>query len=205
MEQTTSFKSGDLLLEGLLEENATDHGLIVTHPHPLYGGDMHNLVVDVTRQVFAQNDFTTLRFNFRGAGNSQGNHDNGRSEQADVLAAVSFLESRGIRSIVLAGYSFGAWVNALASDRCPEGIQQLMISPPVAFIDFKDVQAIADLKLIITGESDEIAPAAQVQQLAPHWNQEARLEIVKGADHFYSTAYKDLATILDGYASKIVR
>lgn len=204
MEQATLFKSGDLLLEGLLDEKSADYGLIVTHPHPLYGGDMHNLVIDVVRQVFTQKDFTTLRFNFRGTGSSQGNHDNGRGEQTDVLSAISFLENRGVRTIVLAGYSFGAWVNALASDRCSDGIQQVMISPPVAFIDFKDVQAMAELKLIITGDRDEIAPAAQVRKLAPDWNPEARLEIIQGADHFYSTAYKDLANILDGYAAKIL-
>ena len=201
MERSVFFNSGNFSIEGLLDNKSSDHGLIVTHPHPLYGGDMHNLIVDIVRQVFAQQDFTTLRFNFRGTGNSQGHYDNGIGEQEDVLAAVNFLQSKGVDRIVLAGYSFGAWVSALASDRSSDKMHLVMISPPVAFIDFKDVPVLAPLKLIITGSRDEIAPAARVRELAPCWNPTAKLEIIDGADHFFSAAYPKLAAVLGGFAA----
>lgn len=203
MEEKVYFNSGNLSIEGLLDTKSADHGLIITHPHPLHGGDMHNLVVDIVRQVFEQRDFTTLRFNFRGTGGSQGHYDNGIGEQEDVLAAVSFLQNKGIDSIVLAGYSFGAWVNALASDRSSGKLQLVMISPPVAFIDFKDVPAVATLKLIITGNRDEIAPAEQIRGLAPLWNPNAKLEIINGTDHFYAEAFQKLVAVLDGFAASL--
>ena len=201
MEKRVFFNAGNLSIEGLLDNKSTDHGLIITHPHPLYGGDMHNLIVDIVRQVFEQQDFTTLRFNFRGTGNSQGHYDNGIGEQEDVLAAVNFLQNEGVDSIVLAGYSFGAWVNALASNRSSDKIHLVMISPPVAFIDFKDVQVLAPLKLVITGSHDEIAPAARVRELAPCWNPTAKLEIIDGADHFFSAASQKLVAVLGGFAA----
>ena len=203
-EKEIHIPSGNLSLEGRLYQQSTDYGLIVTHPHPLYGGDMHNRVVDIVQQVFAQKNFTTLRFNFRGTGQSQGRYDNGHGEQEDVLAAVGLLEQIGVGTIVLAGYSFGAWINALASDRLPDRMQLVMISPPVAFIDFEDVQTMANLALIITGSRDEIAPPAQVKKLASNWNPKARLEIIHGADHFYSMMYKRLEEILGGFAAGFI-
>ena len=110
-EEKVLFHSGDTQLEGLLEGASANSGAVITHPHPLYGGDMHNHVVGIIRQVYHQKGFTTLRFNFRGTGSSQGRYDNGKGEQADLIAAVNFLRKRGIDRIDLAGYSFGSWIN----------------------------------------------------------------------------------------------
>ncbi len=87
-------------------------GAIITHPHPLYGGDMANPVVESLVAVYNRKNFTTLRFNFRGVRGSEGNHDKGIGEQVDILAAVKFLTNQGMKSIHIVGYSFGSWVLA---------------------------------------------------------------------------------------------
>ena len=80
-----------LQLEGLLESVAGDAGVVVTHPHPQYGGDMHNNVLDAIVKAYRKNGYSTLRFNFRGVGASQGAFDNGIGEREDVRAAIAYL------------------------------------------------------------------------------------------------------------------
>src|SRR5437667_332565 len=89
-------------------------GLVVCHPHPLYGGDMHNPVVVRVAEVAQGLGVATLRFNFRGVGASGGVHGEGKAEQDDVVAALEMLAGRlpADRPIGLAGYSFGGWVSA---------------------------------------------------------------------------------------------
>ena len=117
MEEKVCIRSGDLELEGLFESGRTTRGAVITHPHPLYGGNMHNPVVDAIRRAYRMKGVATLRFNFRGTGESEGQHDNGVGEQDDVLAALSFLTESGFQPVDVAGYSFGAWVNALTLQR----------------------------------------------------------------------------------------
>jgi alpha/beta superfamily hydrolase len=110
------FSASGVVLEGIFERpkgEAPFPAVAVCHPHPLYGGDMHNNVVSVICQALAQESIATLRFNFRGVGRSEGSHEEGIGEQDDVSAALDFLESReGIDRgrIGLAGYSFGTKV-----------------------------------------------------------------------------------------------
>ena len=89
-------------------------GLVLCHPHPLYGGDMHNPVVVRAGEVAQGLGLATLRFNFRGVGASTGVHDEGKGEQDDVLAALDVVAARlpAGRQVGLAGYSFGSWVSA---------------------------------------------------------------------------------------------
>lgn len=98
MEEKVCFRSGDFELEGLFESGHTARGVVITHPHPLYGGDMHNPVVETIRRAYRMKGVATLRFNFRGTGESEGQHDNGVGEQDEVLAALSFLMESGIIS-----------------------------------------------------------------------------------------------------------
>ena len=102
-------------LEALLAlPESPSAGLVVCHPHPLYGGDMHNPVVVRASEVAQGLGLATLRFNFRGVGASTGVHDEGKGEQDDVLAALDMLAARlpAGRQLGLAGYSFGSWVSA---------------------------------------------------------------------------------------------
>jgi alpha/beta superfamily hydrolase len=102
-EQTVHFPASSLQLEGLLSLASGDKGVVITHPHPLYGGDMHNNVVDTLARVYRQHGYTTLRFNFRGVGGSQGHYDEGEGEQEDIKAALDYLLGQGKTRLDLAG------------------------------------------------------------------------------------------------------
>ena len=195
MEKIT-FNSGELALEGLFTKGSSNRGVVVTHPHPLYGGDMQNPVVQTVAAACIQAGFSCLQFNFRGVGRSAGQFDNGPGEQADVIAAVGTLTDRGIGDVWLAGYSFGSWVNAhITPERAPVSCQ-IMVSPPVAFIAFKDLQRIPALKYVVTGGRDEIAPPGRVARLLPVWNPGAKMDVIPEADHFYSGCFDTLKTTI---------
>jgi alpha/beta superfamily hydrolase len=196
MEQKIAFSTGSSDIEGLLFKNSDDRGVVITHPHPLYGGNMHNNVVGAIAQTYQRLGYSTLRFNFRGVGGSQGSYGDGIGEQEDVRAAIAYLADLGLGRIDLAGYSFGAWVNGNLS--CPgDGIANMvMVSPPVAFMDFGPVAATGCLKLIITGSRDDIAPVELIRQSYPQWNAEARVVVIDGADHFYGGYEDRLADVI---------
>ncbi|GAB6095466.1 Dot/Icm type IV secretion system effector CoxH3 [Desulfatiferula olefinivorans] len=187
METPCTFPSDVLQLEGLLDQGPQDRAVIITHPHPLYGGDMHNPVVDTVRQAYRDRGFATLRFNFRGTGQSEGSHDQGRGEVRDILAARSFLTGRGYSVVDLAGYSFGAFVSLTAVAQNPRDFSRLvLISPPVDFIEFADLSGIEALSLVISGEHDDYASPAHIKKLLKNWNKHAIFIEIPGADHFYS-------------------
>lgn len=178
-----SFACGGLRLEGMLERASGTRGVVVTHPHPLYGGDMDNPVVLAVCRAYRRKGFSTLRFNFRGVGGSGGRHDQGVGERADARAAGSAMADLGLTEIDLAGYSFGSWVNANAG----AGFSRMvMVSPPLAFIDFGPPAALPNLHLIVTGGRDEIAPPGLIERARRAWNPAAAFEVIPGADHFYS-------------------
>jgi uncharacterized protein len=197
MVEKIKFLSEDYEIEGLLNKKDGNKGVVITHPHPLYGGDMYNMVVETMLHVFNIKGYSTLKFNFRGVGKSQGRYDNGVGEQKDVLAAFSFLEDLGIQKIDLAGYSFGAWVNAQAATSGDIRVENMaMVSPPVRFMDFREISAMNVLKCVITGSRDDIAPADAIKKILPTWNPDARFEIIPGADHFYGGYLGELESVL---------
>ncbi|MDQ1330285.1 MAG: uncharacterized protein QG578_548 [Thermodesulfobacteriota bacterium] len=196
MEKSTSFNSGSLIIEGLLERIPGDRGVVVTHPHPLYGGNMFNPVVKAVSNAYRDKGYSTLRINFRGVGASGGKYENGAGEQEDVISAISYMKKLGISSIDLAGYSFGTYVNIGALKNCLPVQKMIMVSPPVAFMEFGLPSPLTCLKLVITGSRDEIAPAESVKKYLLQWNPEASLEVIEGADHFYTGYLKNLEEIL---------
>ena len=198
MEEKTTYTSDGIEIEGLLRQ-VSEKGIIVTHPHPLYGGDMYNPVVETIVETFNDHGFSTLRFNFRGVGGSQGNYDDGIGELRDVYNAFTFLTESGIHNIYIAGYSFGAWVNAHISHEVANYAEMIMVSPPVAVMDFTFCQKILGLKLVVSGSRDEIAPAEQIKKAVPTWNSDTTVKIIPDADHFYSGYLDDLAATLDTY------
>lgn len=158
---------------------------------------MFNPVVETIAESYEGKGFSTLRFNFRGVGGSEGSYDDGRGEATDVLAAVSFLREKGINCIDLAGYSFGSWViSKVPTDPSWTG-RIVMISPPVAFMDMPTSLRLPNLHLVVTGELDDIAPPDIVGKRLPDWNRVARLEIITGVDHFYGRGLGKLRAILD--------
>ena len=200
MEENITFESGPCRLEGYWQAGAKGKGVVITHPHPLYGGTMNNPVVETVQSAYRQHGYATLRFNFRGVGGSQGNYDNGMGEQADVRAAIAYVESMNVSAVDLAGYSFGAWVNTGVAADSPTAIKSMMmISPPVGLIEFENVNVLSCLKLVVTGGRDDIAPVNQIRDLLPAWNPDAQFEIIDGCDHFYSGHLDKLKVILTSF------
>ena len=197
-EEKIFFESEGVKIEGLISESQTQNGVVVTHPHPLYGGEMHNTVVESVVRAYGEKGYTTLRFNFRGVGQSDGAYDNGTGEQEDVRAAVAFHGGLGKTSIDLAGYSFGAWVNAQCIESLTDVKRMVMVSPPVNFLDFSFLEYCAKIRLVIAGAEDDIAPPAMIKDMIPVWNSEAAFNIIKGADHFYSGKTSEIEEIIGG-------
>jgi uncharacterized protein len=192
-EDNVYFQAGDCQIEGLYQGGHTDMGVAVTHPHPLYGGDMYSPVVEAIVTAYQKKGFATLRFDFRGTGNSTGSHAQGIGEQTDVTAAVEFLRSKGLRTVHLSGYSFGTWVNAMAVTGGLALDGMTMVAPPVAFMDFgKDVR-LPQLSLVIAGGRDEFGPPDLIRPAMQQWNPQARLDVLPDADHFFFGNLDDVA------------
>jgi alpha/beta superfamily hydrolase len=200
IEEKIEISSGRYPLEGLWQEGGGRRGVVITHPHPLYGGTMRNPVVKAIQVAYQLNGYATLRFDFRGVGGSQGRFDDGIGEQDDVRAAIASLQAKGADTVDLAGYSFGAWVNAgLVAAGGLAIASMLMVSPPVGFIGFENVSTLSCLKWVVTGGRDDIAPAAQIRDLLPAWNPNAQFEIIDGCDHFYTGYLDKLQSILTSF------
>ena len=163
---------------------------------------MHNNVVKSLVKAYKKANFTTLRFNFRGVGRSAGLYDEGTGEQVDVQGAVAYLEGLGLTGIQLAGYSFGAWVNALAINKMHTVASMIMVSPPVNFIDFSFLNYTPQLQLIITGAQDDIASPDMIQEMLPGWNENAAFRIIQGADHFYGRKTGEIESIVEAFLNQ---
>ncbi|MBF0204398.1 MAG: alpha/beta hydrolase [Desulfamplus sp.] len=183
------FESGEL--EGIFKGLGNNRGVIITHPHPDYGGDMHNGVVMTIEKAYHDNGYSTLRFNFRGTGNSTGDYDTFHDLCDDVAAAYRFMIDRGISDITLAGYSFGAWINAHADEKVERLTHQLLVSPPVSFMDFSQVRGFSCNSFVICGDRDEYAALPAIKRHLESWNVTS-FEIIKGCDHFYSGMVEQL-------------
>lgn len=185
-EKTIFIKSdSDVVLEALLSETFGKDAILVAHPHPLYGGNMYNSVVEAVVKAYNSVGYTTIRFNFRGVGRSSGSFDNGIGEREDIKAVFRYLIELEKEKIAIAGYSFGAWVGALCLKDLIYVDHTVFISPPVSIVDFSFLQDQPKIKLVITGSNDYIAPPDLLQKMLPLWNPEAILRIIDGADHFY--------------------
>jgi alpha/beta superfamily hydrolase len=164
-------------------------GMVIAHPHPLYGGDMDNPVVVRVAEVCTQLGLAALRFNFRGVGASGGQHDGGRAEQHDVDAALATLRGAldAPRTAILAGYSFGALVVARVAAREPGLAGVLLIAPPIATVGAATFDALRDSAtptLVVSGARDAYCPQPALESLIRQWAA-ATMAIIDGADHFF--------------------
>jgi alpha/beta superfamily hydrolase len=205
MEERITFLSEGLRIEGLWRQQSPTHAAVVTHPHPLYGGDMHNPVVTTIVDSFARKGYATLRFNFRGTGASEGGYDDGPGEQRDLLAALDWVSARTTAKTSVAGYSFGAWVAAgAAAAGHLNGGNLVLVSPPVAFISFDQMGFPPGLTTVVAGARDEFAPLSQVRALVERWQVSQTLAVIDACDHFYSGRLPQLGNILDGCIPAVV-
>lgn len=161
-------------------------GLVMGHPHPLYGGDMDNPVVVRAVEVAREAGLTTLRFNFRGVGGSLGLHDQGRGEMEDVRAALALLSAQlsGGARIGLGGYSFGAWVAARLAATSARPPALALIAPPLGMLDFDCLDGYPGEVLLVAGTRDEYCPAGELDRLAKRLAAPAT-RLIEGADHFF--------------------
>ncbi|HBN25973.1 MAG TPA: alpha/beta hydrolase [Desulfobacteraceae bacterium] len=196
MEKKIQFESDEHTLEGLLETDSVERGVVIAHPHPQHGGNMNNHVVESIANAYKQKKISTLKFNFKGVGQSQGNYENGIGEQKDVINAISYLLKTGIKQIDLAGFSFGSWVIAQAVSNGLSVNSIIMVSPPVLIYDFKQFSSLPGLKLVITGSEDGIARSDIIKKAIPMHKHNARLEIIQGADHFYGGYTRQLEGVI---------
>jgi alpha/beta superfamily hydrolase len=194
--RTLTFASGDLSLEGALhlpDGEAAAPGVVVCHPHPLYGGDMHSNVVIAACAALSARGYVALRFNFRGVGESEGAFDQGKGEIEDVRAALAHLTSLqevDSERIGLAGYSFGAIVSAEAASGALRGLA--LISPPLAFADLRvDWGCPA---LVLGGGDDTFGPPDRLRVAANA--PDVELRIIDGVDHLWWGSEGEMGEVL---------
>jgi len=178
-------------LEALLNVGERDarYCALVCHPHPLFGGTMHNKVVYHAMKALNGFGLPVLRFNFRGAGTSAGKHDEGRGETDDVRWALDWLHAEYKLPILFTGFSFGAATGMRAS--CPdprvEGI--ISLGTPVSvqgrIYTYQFLQTCLKPKLFISGGNDEYGPTENLEQVVALAAPPKKLVIVEGADHFF--------------------
>jgi alpha/beta superfamily hydrolase len=160
---------------------------LIAHPHPLYGGTLDNKVVQTLARAFLELGYQTWRPNFRGVGQTEGVHDEGKGELEDLAAVVSHLKAE---NLVLAGFSFGAALQARLAERVKPG-RLVLVGIGVTRLEAPPV---APDTMVIHGENDETVPLAAVLEWARP--QELPVILVPGADHFFHRKLHVLRTIV---------
>ena len=196
-------------LEALLNEGSSNakYAALVCHPHPVYGGTLHNKIVFHTMKALSSFGFPTLRFNFRGAGLSQGEHDHGRGELEDVRTALDWLDHEFHLPIFFAGFSFGSVVGMQVA--CPDPRVKALVGLglPVTPIDdrrysFDFLHACSKPKLFISGSRDQYAPQAELERLVGALPQPHQLEIIPGADHFFEGRLREMRDLIEAWVKQ---
>lgn len=193
-------------LEAILNlgaENAT-HAALICHPHPVYGGTLHNKVVFHAMKVLNGRGFPALRFNFRGAGLSHGEHDYGQGEMADVHAALDWLDREFGLPIVFAGFSFGAAVGLQAACSDDRVVAAIGLGVPVLPVeertyDLSCLKSYAKPKLFVSGSRDQFGPRAKLQALVDSLPEPKRLVIIESADHFFEGRLREMREAVEGW------
>jgi alpha/beta superfamily hydrolase len=186
-EDHVTFEAAGHRLEGMLAAPPGAFvGAVLCHPHPLYGGTMDVPLIAAVATALQEAGVATLRFNFRGAGRSEGEHDEGTGEREDARAAVAFLAERtGISRLALGGYSFGAVV-ALAAGADDARVERLAaIAPPVDWLDLSLLGTAAKPKLFVAGDRDPYCPMDALERALAGVAQPRELVRLSGVDHFF--------------------
>lgn len=195
-------------LEALLEwdpQITPQQVALVCHPHPLYGGTMHNKVVYRAAKAALLSGLPTLRFNFRGAGHSAGTHTGGEGEREDVRAAINHLAARFPQlPICLMGFSFGAWVGLAVGAADPRVTTLVGLGVPVSMESVEFLRDVRKPKLIIQGTRDEFGPAAQVSLLYEALAEPKQIHWVQGADHFFAGKLDEVQEVLQQFLTATV-
>lgn len=182
-------------LEALIEEPADvplRYAAVVCHPHPLFGGTLHNKVVHTLARSLRSGGAATLRFNFRGVGASEGRHDEGVGETADTLAAVTWARTRWPAvPLLLAGFSFGAAV-AIRAAAAADPHWLISVAPAVDRVSFEGLLTPQCPWLIVQGSADEIVAPESVRRWAARLAPHAHVRLLPGVGHFFHGRLHDL-------------
>lgn len=193
-------------IEAILKEPPTPvtRAAVVCHPHPLFGGTMHNKVVFRIARAFQGAGFAVLRFNFRGTGHSQGEHDQGRGEQDDLRAAIKFMEDRYANAEVwLAGFSFGSAVMLRAA--CGDTSIRALVAAgaPVTKTYLSDVVTCDKPKLFVQGGLDEFGSKEDLARFVAGLSEPKTMKIIEGADHFFDGHLAELEKAVSDFIDSI--
>jgi hypothetical protein len=186
---------------GLLETGHT-RGLraavVFAHPHTEYGGTMHTKVVYQAAKALTRIGCAVLRFNFRGAGASQGSFDNGAGEKEDFRAALDFMSGRHPDAkLWTAGMSFGAYVALTVGVEDPRVTTLIGIAPPLSRYDFEPVARSTKAKFFIQGERDELCPLKEMREFYARSAEPKELVVIDGADHLFDGKVSEVADAID--------
>jgi len=198
-------------LEALLNagiESAT-HAALVCHPHPLYGGTLHNKVVFHAMKALNSFGFPVLRFNFRGAGLSAGEHDNGIGEVDDVRKALDWLDGEFHLPMIVAGFSFGAAVGLRAA--CPDSRVSAAIGLGIPVVpadersyDIDFLRNCGKPKLFVSGARDQFGPIAKLKEVVGFLSEPKKLILIEGADHFFEGRLKELRDAIEAWVREVL-
>ena len=198
-------------LEALLNSGSpgATHAALVCHPHPVYGGTLHNKVVFHTMKALNSFGFPVLRVNFRGTGLSEGEHAGGADEVEDVRAALDWLEREFTLPIVFAGFSFGAAVGLRAA--CPDERVTALIGlglPATAIddrtYDFEFLCSCTKPKLFVSGSRDQFAPPGKLEALVASFAEPKKLVRIEAGDHFFAGRLKELRLVVEHWIREVI-
>jgi hypothetical protein len=203
-------------LEALLNAGAAGatHAALVCHPHPLFGGTLHNKVVFHTMKALNGFGLPVLRFNFRGTGLSEGEHDHGKGEVEDVRAALDWLDAEFHLPLVFTGFSFGAAVGlhvACSDARVGAVIGVGLPVAPAAEVDdepgvynFRFLRECMKPKLFVSGARDRFGPRTKLEALVAALPEPNKLVVIEGADHFFEGRLRELREAIEIWVKQAI-
>ena len=181
---------------------------LILHPDPTRGGTMNTKIVFHLYKIFVQKGFSTIRFNFRGVGKSEGLFDDGEGELSDAASILDWLQQYNSNSKIcwVAGFSFGSWIAMQLLMRRPELNGFVCVSPPANLRDFNFLAPCPSSGLIIHGDKDNIASFESARILSEKLQKQKKVEItfktIKGADHFYENHKIEFISVVEDYIKK---
>lgn len=191
-QSAVTFKAKGLNFEGVVATPDANGGpfpvVVMCHPHPLFGGNMDNNVVLAITSELVQQGFATLRFNFRGVGNSEGEHTKGELEHQEVLGALDFMKAwKDVDggTLGLVGYSFGSSVILGSAQVQKRPKVFALISPPLRALEATPLKKDKRPTLIISGDRDKLVQSEGLQPALDSFSHPPVLKVVEGADHFW--------------------
>ncbi len=198
-------------LESLLNAGSptATHAAVVCHPHPLFGGTLHNKVVFHAMKALNHFGFPVLRFNFRGTGLSEGEHANGAGEVEDVRAALDWMENEYTLPVIFAGFSFGAAVGLRAAYADPRVAALIALGLPAVPVDgrvydFPFLRDCTKPKLFVSGSRDPYGPPGKLEALVDTFAEPRKLVRIEAGDHFFEGRLREMRETIEPWVKETV-